>query len=108
VVSGARGGHGGAAGGRLVLYGWLDAGPIPLPVAADLRNRHIDRYSFFELTTDRPAQLRRAVDLIDAGLRTGAFRPVIDHVFPIDDVVAAHHRLESNAQIGRIILTADS
>jgi NADPH:quinone reductase-like Zn-dependent oxidoreductase len=94
-----------APGGTLVLYGWLDPVPIPLPVAADLRARHIHWYSFFELTVDQPQQLRRAEHFINAGLRSGSLAPVIDRTFDLDDVVEAHRYLESNAQVGKVILT---
>ncbi|MGW0810848.1 zinc-dependent alcohol dehydrogenase family protein [Nonomuraea sp. NPDC002799] len=94
-----------APGGILVLYGALDPVPIPLPVAADLRSRAIHWYSFFELTMDRPQQRRRAEHFINAGLRAGTLRPVIDRTFDLGDVVQAHRHLESNVQIGKIVLT---
>ncbi|WP_326824638.1 zinc-binding dehydrogenase [Streptosporangium sp. NBC_01756] len=89
-------------GGTLIMYGALD--PIPMPIAADLRGRAVHWYSFFELTMDRP-QLRRAEHFINAGLRAGTLSPVIDRTFDFDDVVQAHRHLESNAQIGKIVLT---
>lgn len=94
-----------APGGALLIYGFLDASPMPLPIAADFRSRTIRTYAFFELTMDRPEQLRRAEHLINAGLRAGSLKPVIDATFDLDDVVEAHHRLESNVQIGKIVLT---
>jgi NADPH:quinone reductase-like Zn-dependent oxidoreductase len=50
-------------------------------------------------------QLRRAEHFINAGLRSGSLSPVIDRTFDLDDVVQAHRYLESNAQIGKIVLT---
>jgi NADPH:quinone reductase-like Zn-dependent oxidoreductase len=94
-----------APGGTLVLYGWLDPSPIPMPIAADFRDRGVHWYSFFELTTDQPQQLRRAEHFINAGLRSGSLSPVIDRTFDLDDVAQAHRYLESNAQIGKIVLT---
>jgi NADPH2:quinone reductase len=35
----------------------------------------------------------------------GAIRPVIDHVYPADEIRAAHERMESNASVGKIVLT---
>jgi NADPH:quinone reductase-like Zn-dependent oxidoreductase len=94
-----------APGGTHVLYGWLDPGPIPLPVAPDLRGRRVHWYSFFELTMDQPRQRRRAEHLINAGLLAGTLAPVIARTFDLDDVADAHRYLESNAQIGKVVLT---
>jgi NADPH:quinone reductase-like Zn-dependent oxidoreductase len=33
--------------------------------------------------------------------------PIIDHVFPMSQIVAAHQRMESNANTGKIVLTVD-
>ena len=35
---------------------------------------------------------------------TGALRPVIDSRFPLDDIAAAHARMESNANAGKILV----
>jgi NADPH:quinone reductase len=35
----------------------------------------------------------------------GLIRPVIDRVYPVDDIRQAHERMESNAGIGKIVLT---
>ena len=35
----------------------------------------------------------------------GAIRPVIDHVYPVDEIRDAHERMESNATFGKIVLT---
>jgi NADPH:quinone reductase-like Zn-dependent oxidoreductase len=94
-----------APGGTLILYGALDPSPIPLPFAADFRGRSIRFYNFFELTAEQPDQRRRAEHFINAGVRSGSLSPVIDRTFDLDDVVQAHRYLESNAQIGKIVLT---
>jgi len=36
---------------------------------------------------------------------SGRARPVVDHVYPITEVAAAHERLESGDQLGKIVLT---
>jgi len=40
-------------------------------------------------------------------LASGEVRPVIDRVFKIDEVRAAHQRLESNESFGKLVLTID-
>lgn len=94
-----------APGGTLILYGWLDPSPIPLPVSADLRDRGVHWYSFFELTMDQPEKRRRAEHFINAGLGIGSLSPVIARTFDLDDVVEAHRYLESNTQFGKVVLT---
>jgi NADPH:quinone reductase-like Zn-dependent oxidoreductase len=91
--------------GTLLFYGWLDPTPAPMPIAPDFRGRTIRTYAFTEVTVEDPARLHRAKHFINAGLRAGTLRPVIDRVFDLTDVVAAHHYLESNNQFGKILLT---
>jgi len=94
-----------APGGPLILFGALDASPIPMPMAADFRGRNVYFYSFFDLTIEDPGQLRRAEHFINAGLRSGSLAPVIDRILDLDDVVEAHRHLESNTQVGKVVLT---
>ncbi|MFN3400895.1 MAG: zinc-binding dehydrogenase, partial [Ferrovibrio sp.] len=51
--------------------------------------------------------LRRAAAkaFILQGLESGALTPVIDRVFPFEEIVEAHRYLESNAQFGKIVVT---
>jgi NADPH:quinone reductase-like Zn-dependent oxidoreductase len=63
-------------------------------------------YTLFETTTDEE-RLRRAEAFIFSGLRGGAFKPVVDRVFDLDDIVEAHRYLESNAQVGKIVVTVN-
>lgn len=94
-----------APDGTLLIYGWLDLTPAPLPIAPDFLGRNIRTYAFTEVTLESEPRLRRAKHFINAGLRAGSLSPVIDRTFDLTDVVAAHHHLESNTQFGKIILT---
>jgi NADPH:quinone reductase-like Zn-dependent oxidoreductase len=38
-------------------------------------------------------------------LASGAVRPVIDKIFSMEEVRAAHQRLESNESFGKVVLT---
>jgi NADPH:quinone reductase-like Zn-dependent oxidoreductase len=89
----------------VILFGMLDPSPIPMPMAADFRDRAVHWYSFFELTMDQPEQLDRAKHFINAGLRSGSLSPLIDRTFDLDDVVEAHRYLESNEQLGKVVLS---
>jgi NADPH:quinone reductase-like Zn-dependent oxidoreductase len=90
-------------GGTLVVYGALSREPTPFLGPASIRRGLSMRgYSVFQSTTDQQ-RLRRAEAFVNSGLRTGALQPVIDSVFPLDDIVQAHRHLESNTQFGKII-----
>jgi NADPH:quinone reductase-like Zn-dependent oxidoreductase len=39
-----------------------------------------------------------------SGLRSGAFRPIVDRTFELSEIVEAHRYLESNAQVGKIVV----
>jgi NADPH2:quinone reductase len=38
-------------------------------------------------------------------LEAGALRPAIDRTFPLDRIVEAHAYMESDAQVGKIVVT---
>jgi NADPH:quinone reductase-like Zn-dependent oxidoreductase len=62
-------------------------------------------YTLFAMTYDEE-RLRRAGAFVGAGPRSGDFRPQVDRVFPgLDAIVEAHTYLESNAQVGKIVVT---
>ncbi|MFE7720708.1 zinc-dependent alcohol dehydrogenase family protein [Nocardia rhizosphaerihabitans] len=86
--------------GTVVTAGWLDPRPAPYPASPIT----LIRYMSFEHTLD-PAVVRRIDAFLKAGLRTGALRPVIDSVFTLDDVVAAHRYLEEGRHTGKIVIT---
>lgn len=94
-----------APGGTLVVYGGLSGQPTPYPgIELGLPALAIRSFTMLEITGD-PARRHRAAAFIGAGLRAGAFAPVVDRVFDLDDIVAAHRHLESNTQIGKIVVT---
>jgi NADPH:quinone reductase-like Zn-dependent oxidoreductase len=93
-----------AAGGTLLVYGGLSGQPTPYPgIELGLPALTMRSYTVHETTT-RPERLRRAEAFVTSGLRSGAFRPVVDRVFALDEIVEAHRYLESNAQIGKIVV----
>ena len=63
-------------------------------------------YTGFAMTHDEE-RLRRAGAFVGAGLRSGDFRPQVDRVFSgLDTIAEAHTYMESNAQVGEIVVTA--
>jgi NADPH:quinone reductase-like Zn-dependent oxidoreductase len=91
--------------GILFLYGALSPEPTPLPLF-DVLGKWITirGYVMLEITSD-PARLERAKKFVNDGLADGSFKPLIAKKFPLDQIVEAHRYLESNQQIGKIVVT---
>jgi NADPH2:quinone reductase len=52
------------------------------------------------------AELARALEeTVWPVIKQGRYKPVIDSIFPLEDVVEAHQRIDSGEHIGKIILT---
>lgn len=94
-----------ATGGAYFQYGALDSRDIQAPVM-DVLSRHLTLrgYELFEITMD-DEKLARAKAFVAEGLRTGALKPLIDKRFELKDIAAAHDYMESNGQIGKIVVT---
>ncbi|WP_083100086.1 zinc-dependent alcohol dehydrogenase family protein [Pseudophaeobacter leonis] len=93
-----------AAGGVIVSHGMLDAAPTHFPLRHAIRNSLIMRgYVFTEIVGD-DAKLDAAKHFILDGLASGALQPLIDKVFDFEDIVNAHRYLESNQQIGKVVV----
>lgn len=91
--------------GILILYGALSTDPTPLPLFDVLRLLATIRgYVLFELTND-PVRLERGKKFINEGLADGSLKPIIAKTFPLDRIVDAHRYMESNQQVGKIIVT---
>jgi NADPH:quinone reductase-like Zn-dependent oxidoreductase len=68
-------------------------------VAKDLTIR---AYTLFEVTPG--PVFPKAKQYIFDHLASGAFRPLIDKTFPFPEIVEARRCMESNAQIGKIVV----
>ena len=90
--------------GTIVIHGRLSGEPTIFPTAT-LPDLVVRSFTLFAMTGDEQ-RLRRAAAFISAGLAAGDFAPQVDRVFSgLDSVVEAHEYLESNAQVGKIVLT---
>jgi NADPH2:quinone reductase len=94
-----------AVGGTIFLYGALASAPTPFPLFSAIRKQLTLRgYTLFSVTRD--AQKReRGVRFVLDGLATGRLGPIIARSFPLERIVEAHHFLESNEQVGKIVVT---
>ncbi|MFC4911426.1 zinc-dependent alcohol dehydrogenase family protein [Actinomadura gamaensis] len=94
-----------APDGMLLEYGMLSGLPTPYPgFELGMPALNMRTYTMHETSRD-PERMRRAVAYVNSGLRSGAFRPVIDRTFDLEDIVEAHRYMASNEQIGKIVVT---
>ena len=92
-------------GGQVILYGGLDPHPSELPLSRLLAKGVNVRGFLVYGVYAQPERLRRAADDLFAGLRAGTIRPVIARTFPLEAAAEAHRFLESNQQMGKVVLT---
>lgn len=91
--------------GILFQYGALSPEPTPFPLFAALSKSLTMRgYVLFEITSD-PIRFDKAKKYILEGLSSGKLKPIIAKTFSLDEIVESHRYLESNQQIGKIVVT---
>jgi NADPH:quinone reductase-like Zn-dependent oxidoreductase len=94
-----------AVGGIVIEYGGLSMQPTPFPLQTALRKALTVRgYVLMEVTRD-PEKLAKAKTYVFDRLEDGRFRPKIAKVFPFAQTVEAYQYLESNAQVGKVVIT---
>ena len=91
--------------GMIFEYGSLSGEKTPLPLFAALSKSLTFRgYTLFELMP--VAELREAAErYVFERVESGAFKPRIAKTFRLDEIVEAHRYMESNEQIGKIVVT---
>jgi NADPH:quinone reductase-like Zn-dependent oxidoreductase len=95
-----------AVDGVLFIYGGLSGQPTMHPHwPAAFKNLSI-RGWVASTIWNYPDRFARAKDLILRGLAEGKLKPIIARTFPLAEIVEAHRYLESNQQIGKIVVTA--
>ena len=92
-------------GGTIFLYGALAREPTPFPLFAALaKNLTVRGYTLFSFVS-KPDSLERGKRFVIDGLAAGSLKPIIARSFALKDIVEAHRYLESNQQIGKIVVT---
>jgi NADPH:quinone reductase-like Zn-dependent oxidoreductase len=102
-----------AWGGQIILYGALDPVPTPYPLwTAFLRNFVLRTYMIYNFVGLPSVGLKRneeafsrAVKFINAALASGRLKPIIAKTFPLSEIREAHRYLESNQQVGKVVVT---
>ncbi len=91
-----------ATGGTIFIYGMLSGQPTPLTMSAFGRRIAMYGYTFNELrgTPEWDVMKRYIYDhLVD-----GSFKPEISRTFPFAEAVEAYRFLESNEQVGKVVI----
>jgi NADPH:quinone reductase-like Zn-dependent oxidoreductase len=96
---------GAAQGGIVFVFGWLSAQPTPFPLGPALgKGLCIRGYTLLELTRNLAA-VQAAKQYVFDRLADGRFAPKIARTFPFDQTVEAYEYLESNQQVGKVVIT---
>jgi NADPH:quinone reductase-like Zn-dependent oxidoreductase len=94
-----------APGGIIFQYGILSMQPTPFPLFIALpKGLSIRGYMLTEITLD-PEKLAVARKYVYDRLADGRFRPKIAKTFPFAQTVEAYKYLESNVQVGKVVIT---
>jgi NADPH:quinone reductase-like Zn-dependent oxidoreductase len=98
--------------GMLLLYGFLQQPEVAgtfgsLDTPFPLTNWTV-RMRWYAAALDvsaHPDRMRRARQFVLSGLRHGSLKATLDRTFTLDEIAAAHSYLESNAQVGKVVVT---
>ncbi len=91
--------------GILLLYGALSSDPTPFPLLPSLmKHLTVCGYTLFEIVAV-PDLRRTAEKYIFDHLANGTLKPRIDRTFPLSEIVESHRYMQSNQQIGKIVVT---
>ena len=91
--------------GMIIIYGSLSGQPTPFPHwPAALKGLSLRGWVASSIW-NRPERLVRYRALILQGLASGHLKPVIARTFPFAQIAEAHRYLESNQQVGKVVVT---
>lgn len=99
--------------GAIILYGVLDLTPVTFPLFQLLiKGARVYPYKVFDFTglptlslKVKPEAVERAKTFIINKLNDGTLKPVIAKQFPLEQIADAHRFMESNQQVGKIVVT---
>ncbi len=96
-----------APGASVFEYGYLSQQPTPFPLLQALRKGvSLRGYTLMEIGT-HPDRIEAAKQYINERLNDGRFQPKIAKVFPLEQINEAYQYLESNQQIGKIVVSVE-
>ena len=91
--------------GMVIVYGGLSGQATPYPHWTSALKGLSIRGWVASAIWGKPERFARYRDLIVRGLAAGHLKPVVAKTFPLAQIVAAHRYLESNQQLGKIVVT---
>jgi NADPH:quinone reductase-like Zn-dependent oxidoreductase len=94
-----------APGGIIIEYGALSENPAPFPQLSVLSKFLTIRGYWMAETLADPARREKAQKYVVDHINDGSFKPRIARIFPFAEIVGAYSYLESNTQVGKIIVT---
>lgn len=102
-----------AWGGKVLLYGTLDPTPPTYPMMqAFKQNFTLQTYTLYNFVGKTPdgqpinaEAMQRGQKFIYDALRDGKLKPVIARTFPFAEIQDAQRYMESNQQLGKIVVT---
>jgi NADPH:quinone reductase-like Zn-dependent oxidoreductase len=95
-----------APGGTLFIYGNLSSEPTtPFPLFPALsKGLSVRGYTLFEIVA-QPELRREGEKYIVKHIENGTFKTKIAKTFTLDNIIEAHTYMQSNEQIGKIVVT---
>ncbi len=93
-----------AWGGEVMIYGALAELPTEVPIVKMLiKEVTLRPYSMITVFND-PVRRKAGLNYVSGRLAAGAFRPVIDKVFALDDIVEAYRYMIAGEHKGKIVV----
>ena len=107
-----------AFGGQIIAYGIMAKDGLtntPYPALQAITKGLVIRgYTLFELTWSPkrfskeqpfdPQTFSQAKQFVFDGLKSGKLKPIIDRVFPFEQIIEAHDYVESGQQAGKVVV----
>ena len=94
-----------AEGGIILIYGGLSGAPTVHPHWSSAFREISVRSWVASSLWNRPDRFAHVRGVILQGLALGRLKPIIARTFPFEQIVEAHRYLESNQQVGKIVVT---
>jgi len=89
----------------IFVYGALSPDPAPLPLFALIgKSLTLRGFSLFSIAK-RASRLKKAKSWVVENLESGKLKPLIARTFKFEEIVEAHRYMESNEQIGKVVVT---
>lgn len=90
--------------GRIIFYGGLSDEPTQFDRRASIGKGLSFTGFIVRQIIGYPERLERGITFLLSNLAAGTIAPHVDRVFAFEDVVEAHRYMETNRQVGKIVL----